>query len=222
MDDDRLATLWKFVRGDLAIAKFEAWLYDQNGLEALLGGDLYHEVISANYGSPYQADDVREKLRAALRPPLTCECMTLSDTAVVPMGGDGLDNRFFATIEQVRPYGRDLWWLRLSRCRVCGQNWMIAQEERIYDDHFLKRLNVDEARSIVDNDSWPDDFLTYEKVLKLGRQVSKACHFFDPMAHSLIDTVRDLIRKRPNITVTEIADLLGIEVEHAKTLVASV
>ena len=135
------------------------------------------------------------------------------------MGCDGLDQRFFATIREIRPYGRDLWWLHLSRCKICEQNWMIAQEERIYDDYMLKRLTTEDTRQIVGNDKWPDDFLTYEKVLKIGQKLSKACRFDDPMSYSLMDTIRDLRLNRPNITTAEIAALLDIDIEHVDMLI---
>ncbi len=96
---------------------------------------------------------------------------------------------------------------------------MIAQEERIYDDYMLKRLTVEEARQIVDNDKWPDDFLTYAKVLKVGQTLSEACRFLDPMSYSLIDTVQDLRRDKPDIATAEIATLLGITAEHVNELI---
>ncbi len=96
---------------------------------------------------------------------------------------------------------------------------MIAQEERIYDDYMVKRLTEEEASQIVNNDKWPDDFLSYEKVLKVGQTLSKACRFFDPMSYSLIDTVKDLRRDRPDITTSEMATLLGITAEHVNELI---
>lgn len=218
MNQSDLETLWKFVRGDLTAPDFEVWLYAHKELEAGLGNALYLELRSANYRHHEDVFDVREKLRTSLRPPLKCECLPLSGLAVIPMGCDGLDQRFFATVEEVRAYGRDLWWLHMSRCKVCGQNWMIAQEERIYDDYMLKRLTTEEARQIVENGKWPDDFLTYEKVLKVGQTFSKACRFLDPMSYSLIDTVKDLKRGRPDITKAEMSALLGITIEHVSEL----
>lgn len=219
MNQDDLDILWKFVRGDLAVPEFETWLYSHEELEDVLGSTLHFELISANFRNLEDVFSIQEKLRNSLRPPLKCECLPLSDLAIIPMGGDGLDTRFFATIKEIRPYGRDLWWLHLSFCKVCGQNWMIAQEERIYDDYMLKRLTVEEARQIVDNDKWPDDFLTYAKVLKVGQTLSEACRFLDPMSYSLIDTVQDLRRDKPDIATAEIATLLGITAEHVNELI---
>ena len=84
------------------------------------------------------------------------------------MGGDGLDERVFATVEKVVDHGGRAWWLHLSQCRACGQHWMIAQEERIFDEHFLRRLTVDEANRISANGEWPVEFLSYERVIKKG------------------------------------------------------
>jgi len=220
MEQPHLNTLWEFVRGDLAVPEFEAWLYNHDDLEATLGGNLYLEAISANYRNSDEVFDIRQKLHAALPPPSGCLCITLPNLAIVPMGGDGLDERFFATVAEVQPYGRDLWWLHLSRCRVCGQNWMVAQEERLYDDYMLKRLSAHEAGAIVDRDQWPSDFLTYENVLEVGKRLSRAYRFADPLSPTLIDTVRDLKLKRPEITEPEIAGLLGIDPDHVARLIA--
>ena len=147
-----------------------------------------------------------------------CICTTLDDLAVVPMGMDGLDERFFATVESIHDHGGERWWLHLARCTACGQDWMIAQEERIYDDHFLKRLSRAEAEAVVRDNAWPPDFLTYEAVLRMGRERSSACRFLDPRAGSLTWTVEDLRKARPEISTEEIGDLLGISEKHVAAL----
>ncbi|TPG04332.1 hypothetical protein EAH84_15455 [Sphingomonas oligophenolica] len=117
------------------------------------------------------------------------------------MGGDGLDERVFETIENVREHGGDAWWLHLSRCRACGQHWMIAQEERIFDEDFLRRLDADEASRISIEGEWPAEFLTYERVLETGHALGvRPCIFMDRLAPSLVWTVEDLKRERPDIS----------------------
>lgn len=145
-------------------------------------------------------------------------CATLDDLAVVPMGMDRLDERFFATVELVHNHGGEQWWLHLDRCTACGQNWMIASDERIYDDHFVSRLSGEQAQAIVDRGSWPSDFLTYEAVLRIGKERSKACRFLDPRAGSLLWTVEDLQKARSEISTGEIAELMGISEAHAARL----
>ena len=139
-----------------------------------------------------------------------CRCGSLPDLAVVPMGGDGLDDAVFATLEIARNHGDDLWWLYLSRCSACGRDWLVAQDERIYDNYYLKRLSSSGARAIVESNAWPDDFITYERVLRLGRTLSEPWTFLDPRSPSLVWTAEDLIKERPDISVDEIAYLLGI------------
>ncbi|WP_168072942.1 hypothetical protein [Caulobacter sp. SSI4214] len=138
-----------------------------------------------------------------------CECIALADLAAVPMGGDDLDVRVFATVKPVLEHGGPQWWLYLSSCSSCGQNWLVAQEERIFDDYFLKRLSVPEAGQIVASGDWPEEFSTYERVLTVGHALSKPCMFFDPLAASLIMTAQDLRKERPTIAVDEIARLIG-------------
>lgn len=139
-----------------------------------------------------------------------CLCAALPDLAVVRMGWDGMDERVFATLEPVCDHGGDLWWLYLSRCSACGQNWMIAQEERIYDDYYLRRVDAATAREITSEQQWPDEFITYERVLKIGRTLSSPYTYLDSLSPALIDTARELRKARPDINVLEIAHLLGI------------
>ena len=87
----------------------------------------------------------------------------MPDLAVVPMGGDGQDERVFATLETTRSHGADLWSLYTSKCSACEQEWLVAQDERIYDNYYLKRLGPAEAQEMADGDRWPDDFITYER-----------------------------------------------------------
>ncbi|MBB4838759.1 hypothetical protein HNP52_001828 [Sphingomonas kyeonggiensis] len=144
-----------------------------------------------------------------MREAAPCICATLDDMAVVHIGGDGHDERVFATIDVVRWHGDLLWWPKLSRCTACGQDWMIAQEERIYDDHYLKRLTPDEAGAIMARDLWPDDFLCYEAVLRFGQRNSRAFRFLDPRS-GLLPIIEDLRKERPGISEAEIGELIGI------------
>jgi hypothetical protein len=138
------------------------------------------------------------------------------------MGGDGLDERVFATVENVVDHGGDAWWLHLSQCRACGQHWMIAQEERIFDEHFLRRLNVDEANRISINGEWPTEFLSYERVLKTGHTLRiRPCVFLERLSPSLVWTAEDLRKERPDISSEEIGLLPGVTPAHAKRLLAS-
>jgi hypothetical protein len=222
MDASVTTTLWRFVRGDLPVASFEAWLYAQKDLERDLGEELYMELLSFDYRDRRELVLLCEKLATFLRPALECECVTLPDMAMVPMGCEGVDERVFASVQRTANHGSEKWWLSLNRCRVCGQDWMIAQEERIYDDYFLRRLTAHEARAITDDARWPDDFSTYEKVLELGSRLSKAYRFLDDLSPTLIDSARDLKRTRPTISIEEIAKLLGVDVAHARMLLSAV
>jgi hypothetical protein len=149
--------------------------------------------------------------------PTQCHCATLSNLAAVPMGGDRLDERVFATIEHIHDHGGSQWWLHLSRCSACGQNWMIAQEERIFDEYFLRRVSEAEAGAILAG-RWPDDFMTYERVLEIGHTFATPCVFFNPLADSLIWSADDLRRERPEITAEEVARLLGVTAKNAERL----
>jgi hypothetical protein len=99
---------------------------------------------------------------------------------------------------------------------------MIAQEERIFDEHFLRRLTVDEANRISAQAEWPVEFLTYERVLKTGHALGiRPCIFLERISPSLVWTAEDLRRERPDMAVKEISLLLGVTEEQAKRLLAA-
>ena len=150
-----------------------------------------------------------------------CCCASLPDLAAVPMGGDGLDEQVFATVENVIDHGGEAWWLYLSQCSACGQHWMIAQEERIFDQYFLRRLTDIEAKRVTFDAEWPDEFLSYERVLKTGHDLRiRPCIFLEPLSPSLAWTAEDLRKERPDISEEEIALLLGVSGTQAKRLLA--
>lgn len=153
-----------------------------------------------------------------LPPPSYCCCTALADLAIVPMGGIGLDELVFSSLEQVTKHGGDQWWLYVSTCLACRQDWMIAQDERIYDNYYLRRLAPASLQEILDFDWWPEEFLTYERVLRFGKATGKFWRFIEPRSPALIATAEDLRRERPDITVEEIADLLTIPVVQAADL----
>ena len=146
-----------------------------------------------------------------------CECATLGDFAVVRMGDpEGLDERVFATLQQVINHGGTQWWLYASACSACGQNWMIAQEERIHDNYYLKRLTPEERSAILEQGSWPADFLQFEDVIRLGPAHKQVCRFFD--TDDLTCTVKELIEARENISASELAYLLCLSESEARRL----
>lgn len=152
----------------------------------------------------------------------SCCCSELDDLAVVGMGDpDGLDERLFATLDLVQDHGGDQWWLYVSTCSACGQSWMVAQDERIHDNYYLKRISLETMREIINHSRWPDDFLRYEKVLRLGRDSGRVAQFLDPRSPALIDTAKDLRRERPDISVEEIAYVLAVPTKAVARLLTS-
>ena len=146
----------------------------------------------------------------------SCECSTLGEFAVIDMGGDGRDERVFATLAKVTKHGGDAWWLYASRCSACGQDWMVAQEERIHDNFYLKRLTVSEMKMIAEQGAWPPDFLRFEDVIRLGPDHEQFARFSD--TNDLTDTVKELMEARSDISASEIAYLFVLSEGEAKRL----
>ncbi|MDR6146980.1 hypothetical protein QE363_002773 [Sphingomonas sp. SORGH_AS870] len=152
-----------------------------------------------------------------------CLCASLPDIAHIPMGDhQGHDERFLATVQELTSPGDPQWWRYLGQCRACTQYWLVAQEERIFDEHLLARINEAEAARILTANAWPERFATYEDVLRIARSLATPCCFLEPMADSLISTIKDLRRDRPDIRVEEVAELLGLADDYARRLIARI
>lgn len=148
-----------------------------------------------------------------------CECGGLEDLAIVPMGNH---DDVFRTLEEVTKRGSPFWWLYLSACRVCGQRWLIAQEERHNDLFIFRRLSHPTAERIIQDNDWPTDFDRYETLLEIGRAAGRSVRFFDVSDSPLLDTVMDLARERPGICVSELASLLNLDPNIAGELARQV
>jgi hypothetical protein len=83
-------------------------------------------------------------------------------------------------------------------------------------------LTDDEANRISVDAEWPVEFLSYESVLKTGHALGiRPCVFLERLAPSLVWTAEDLQKARPDISVEEIALLLGVTTTRAKRLLAA-
>jgi hypothetical protein len=220
MSDLVLADLWRFVRGDAEVAEFEQWTYAHNDeLESCLGKQAALQLLAADYRSPEAVACVKELLReyAQRVSDLDCRCMTLPNVAVVDMGDES--ERVLASIEQRQSRGEPFWWLWCGECTRCGQWWLVAQEERQNDVYCFHRLSDDEVTALVENNAWPPDFDSYEALLRLGLDAGKSVRFADPeQASSLRWTIADLAKARPGIRVSELAELLNLEIDTARVL----
>lgn len=217
MVDKNKQLIWKFIRGDLTTDYFEKWAYENKELEEIVDEEFYLEIVSTNYQSKPQVFELKQKLEVKLRQTnnLTCQCITLADTAIIDMGSEQ-DERVFATLEEIKSFGEPLWWLVLYNCKNCQQYWLVAQEERQNDIYCFKRLTSDEGTQIIDNNNWPKYFRTYEELLILGRDSGHSVRFADPLNSSpLIDIATDLARNRPGISTGEIESLLNLDPELA-------
>ncbi|MBX9885328.1 MAG: hypothetical protein K2X68_10185, partial [Novosphingobium sp.] len=182
--------------------------------------DLHWSLTSGDYRKADEVRALRQSLAEALRPHRQCECPLLRDLCAVPMGSEGLDERVFATVRPIIDHGGAQWWLYLSRCTACGQYWMVAQDDRIYDEYLLRRLDGSAAQGIATDSTWPPDFITYEAVLRTCRIFAHPPIFFEALSHALVQTAHDVRQARPSITEKEIADLLGISAAHVRRLLA--
>lgn len=150
-----------------------------------------------------------------------CRCLELPDDAVVDMGDEARD--MLSTHDEVRRHGAPRWWLSAARCRECTQAWLVGAEERQNDVVCLRRVDSATLHEIVAADRWPHDFDTYEVLLQMGANAGRSVSFVDPLgSRSLSATVSDLVQARPDITDEELARLLNLHTDLARTLRARV
>lgn len=81
--------------------------------------------------------------------------------------------------------------------------------------------NADEATRILTVNEWPSEFLIYGQVLETGHALGvRPCVFLDRIAGSLVWTVEELKRTRPDISAQRVAQLLGVPVAQAGRILA--
>jgi hypothetical protein len=124
-----------------------------------------------------------------------------------------------ATIEERLSRGRALLVALCGECIRCGQWWIVGQEERQNDVFCLRRLNGAEVTEVVESDVWPPDFDSYGALLRLGFDAGTIVRLAEPEeANSLRWTIADLAKARPGIRVSELAELLNLEIDTTRVL----
>ena len=147
--------------------------------------------------------------------PNSCECDQWENLCIIEMDKDTCDY-IFDVMEKLKKRGEPYWWLSLSRCKICNEFWLIAQEECIIDSFCLNRLNLKQANDIIENDIWPNIFDKYENLLKIGADNNIRWCFCDPA--SALDYIEILAIERPFIKISELSKLLNINTEIALLL----
>jgi hypothetical protein len=197
-------------------------VYETTTLEQVLGATFYFDLISTRFGEPEEVDRIRDRLRsfAWANSDLKCRCITVANVAVIDMGRH---QAVFSTLDERKKRGEPWWWLDLSVCRVCGQGWLVAQEERQNDVVCMRRLDEQEVAGVIERSAWPSDFDRYETLLRMGVEAGRASTFLDPLGDSSLDwTVADLARDRPGITVSDLCALLNLDREIAEAIATRV
>ena len=218
-DSELVRTLWRFVRGEMPVGDFEAWVYTTKELEAFLGPERYFQAISAVYSKESDVESLGAMVRSRLDElgPRPCECPTLRERSTVPIGYGGED--FRRNVETLTRAGPPRWWLECLRCKVCGQAWLSATDMRVNDAHFLVRLGEEAVARLLGKGEWPADFDTYESVLRCGREFGIHWEYAAPLeSKELYWSVVDLAQARPGIKLTELAALLPIGTAIARAI----
>lgn len=222
LTENQRRRLWEFVRGDVKMNEFEAWLYSDDSLEATLGNEVYLELIGCNFEHKEDIFKIRKSIRSVLEVGEDCQCASVRNLDSIDMGGDWFFETFFATQAEVSRPQTDQWWLYISHCNICGANWLVAQEERIHDVFYVQRIS-DQTVQNANNGNWPKQFQTYADVLSVGVDLGgPKASFVDPMSGALQVTVEELLQSNPKISAREIGQLLVVDPKHAQFLMNEV
>jgi hypothetical protein len=210
-------TLWSYVRGNMDDAAFEAWANGTSDLEQELGKADYAKIVALDYHNP-DAESPRGTVWeiVARRFPRDCRCNELHSLAVIDMG-DHED--VFRTLVLVRKRGPPHWWLSADSCNDCGQTWLVACESRINDVYIMRLLDDQATDQLLEKGVWPDEFDRFERLLEIGLEAGRRWQYVDlDDSPSLLWTIADLARERPNIPLTKIASLLNLSLTDADVL----
>ncbi len=148
--------LWQLIQGKMSLLSFEPWCYEASELEALLGKDLYLELISTRFDDPEAVQALKSVLDRWLQGEgyPTCECSLWTSLRRMPLTADwyseNVKERFALLRERTR-------WLALRRCRRCGQAWYVACDA-IDDEWDFRRMSKEEIVRVLERNLWPDDF----------------------------------------------------------------
>jgi hypothetical protein len=151
----------------------------------------------------------------------SCVCIQLLDIAVVLMGGGPLYavyEKVSETLEVVKLRGEPYEWVSAQRCRQCGQEWLVGTELGHIDVLCLRRLTPEAADRLLKEDVWPSDFNKYATLLRLGKEAGRIGGWIegmDPSLSSIPWTIARLARETPGIHVSELAELLNLDLSVA-------
>jgi hypothetical protein len=160
----------RWIRGELSSADFEPWVYANTGLlESALGKERMLQLLETDYGSGHAGSTVRYQLARLLT--RSCRCLLTCDRQSFGLAG-GLCQWLYEKCEQRKAKTP---WLKLVRCRECGQDWLTGCDT-VDDRIFLERTSAAAALAIVERDEWPATFVGWEHLWhpstpKVTRQV---------------------------------------------------
>ena len=216
---ENIDNIWKFIRGDLSFKEFDAWFYSQNLSEDQIDSDFYQEFILFPTNTTNDIDNLRDKLREHVQRHLQCGCLAMADSTFTVMGSDE-EETIFSRLVKIKDYGEKRYWLALYKCLTCGQPWLVSEDQRIYDVQCFKRLTCAEKAAIITNNAWPLYCQTYEELLRTARDSGIKWSFSD-LDGSLTWAVEDLLIERADITLQEIAELVGISAKNVRQILAT-
>ncbi|MCK0094343.1 hypothetical protein MWU60_02070 [Yoonia sp. F2084L] len=155
--------LWKFARGEAELQLFEAWLYSDEELESVVDGHVYLRLISCDFSDPEAVRQCRKELWSNLAVNKQCECESARNFDTIRVFRSDLRrddfvhwnyDQFVATQDTSFKPSDELDWRYISRCKVCGTNWLVNHPPRNFDGNSIERVS-DQLVEDAKNGAWP-------------------------------------------------------------------
>jgi len=152
MNDDTLETIWTFLRGEMNVTAFEAWVYEHEAaLLQPLGASLHMDLLWLDFRDVRAVDEMARRLRQVLTPLQRCACQTMAAREVYPSASHDTALWFMTAVKRIVNHGPHNSWVWLGRCEQCGQHWIVAH----YDPLVVEKVTPDVAEGIVSKGIWP-------------------------------------------------------------------
>jgi hypothetical protein len=143
----------KWVRGDLGDRAFEQWVYASVPLlDAALGQERAMVFYELDFRDWRAVRRLQEEYEAGLI--RRCLCPLMGNRQVFGLCSMTIDQGETREMLRRKP---EAGWLTLERCRVCGTNWFVA-DDQLNDQWYLERLEPQAVHAILCYEQWPTTF----------------------------------------------------------------
>ncbi|SHM91978.1 hypothetical protein [Roseibium suaedae] len=192
-----LKQLIYFLRNDLSNREFEKCLYNSIEINDIIGNELYLKAISTNFKQKNEVENLKDIIREFFLK-ILCSCQLEPSRKVSLMG------RKPAYLEQVERCVNGKFWLHRFRCNSCGDKWLMAAEEIIYDTWIIER----------ESELIPDIFLTYQDLMEFNKSTGIQIRYENPYISMEIPSAIQILKEEDkSISNERLSNIIGVDID---------